>query len=85
MPESWMLILQTCWQRWIEEESSRIELEDGYTLILVDIPTTEIRMDKEAYTTIPLGHHSDEGCDHYGVYRGYTCASVLCARQSEGV
>lgn len=32
-----------------EEESSRIELEDGYTLILVDIPTTEIRMDKEAY------------------------------------
>lgn len=65
-----------------EEESSRIELEDGYTLILVDIPTTEIRMDKEAYTTIPLGHHSDEGCDHYGVYRGYTCASVLCARQS---
>lgn len=38
-----------------EEESSRIELEDGYTLILVDIPTTEIRMDKEAYTTIPLG------------------------------
>ncbi len=38
-----------------EEESSRIELEDGYTLILVDIPTVEIRMDKEAYTTIPLG------------------------------
>lgn len=38
-----------------EEESSRIELEDGYTLILVDIPTTEIRHDKEAYTTIPLG------------------------------
>ena len=38
-----------------EEESSRIELEDGYTLILVDIPTTENRMDKEAYTTIPLG------------------------------
>ncbi len=38
-----------------EEESSRIELEDGYTLILVDIPATEIRHDKEAYTTIPLG------------------------------
>lgn len=38
-----------------EEESSRVELEDGYTLILVDIPTTEIRHDKEAYTTIPLG------------------------------
>ena len=38
-----------------EEESSRIELQDGYTLILVDIPTTETRHDKEAYTTIPLG------------------------------
>lgn len=38
-----------------EEESSRVELEDGYTLILVDIPATEIRHDKEAYNTIPLG------------------------------
>lgn len=38
-----------------EEESSRIELQDGYTLILVDIPATEIRHDKESYTTIPLG------------------------------
>lgn len=38
-----------------DEESSRVELEDGYTLILVDIPTIEIRHDKEAYTTIPLG------------------------------
>ena len=38
-----------------EEETSRIELEDGYTLILVDIPSTEIRFDKVAYTTIPLG------------------------------
>ena len=38
-----------------DEESSRIELEDGYTLILVDIPALEIRHDKEAYTTIPLG------------------------------
>lgn len=38
-----------------EEESSRIELEDGYTLILVDIPAIEIRHGKESYTTIPLG------------------------------
>lgn len=38
-----------------EEESSRIELEDGYTLILVDIPTVEIRHDMQTYTTIPLG------------------------------
>lgn len=38
-----------------EEESSRISLEDGYTLLLVDIPTPEIRHDKKAYTTVPLG------------------------------
>ncbi len=38
-----------------EEESSRIELQDGYTLILVDVPSIEIRHDKESYTTIPLG------------------------------
>lgn len=38
-----------------EEESARIELEEGYTLILVDIPTSEYRHQKEAYTTIPMG------------------------------
>jgi magnesium transporter len=38
-----------------EEESSRIALEDGYTLILVDIPSIEIRHEKKSYTTIPLG------------------------------
>jgi magnesium transporter len=38
-----------------EEESSRISLEDGYTLILVDIPSIEIRHEKKSYTTIPLG------------------------------
>ncbi|MCM1283288.1 MAG: magnesium transporter CorA family protein [Muribaculaceae bacterium] len=38
-----------------EEESSRVELEDGYTLIIVDIPSIEIRHEKESYTTIPLG------------------------------
>ena len=35
-----------------EEESSRIELESGYTLILVDIPTEEVRHEKRVYTTI---------------------------------
>ena len=38
-----------------DEESSRIEFEDNYTLILVDIPITEIRNEEEYYTTIPLG------------------------------
>jgi magnesium transporter len=38
-----------------EEERSRIEAEDEYTLILVDIPAIEIRHDQRTYTTIPLG------------------------------
>lgn len=37
-----------------EEERSRIEVEDHYTLILVDIPVTEERNDKDWYITIPM-------------------------------
>lgn len=38
-----------------EEERSRIEVEDTYTLILVDIPAIEERNGKDWYVTIPLG------------------------------
>lgn len=38
-----------------DEESSRISLEDDYTLILVDIPSAEMRNNRHSYTTIPLG------------------------------
>ena len=37
------------------EESARISLEDGYTLILVDIPSKENDAGEGVYTTIPLG------------------------------
>ena len=37
------------------DESARIEIEDHYTLILVDIPVTERRGEHNEYTTIPLG------------------------------
>lgn len=37
------------------EERSRIEVEDTYTLILVDVPIIEERNDKDWYGTIPLG------------------------------
>ena len=40
-----------------EEESSRIELQDGYTLILVDIPSIEIRHDKESHQHPSFRHH----------------------------
>lgn len=38
-----------------EEERSRIEVEDEYTLVIVDIPTTEVRNDKDRHVTMPLG------------------------------
>jgi len=37
------------------EERSRITAEDGYVLVLVDVPTTELRSGREWYVTIPLG------------------------------
>lgn len=38
-----------------DEETSRLEIEDDYFLILVDIPTSEVRNNRHTYTTIPLG------------------------------
>ncbi len=38
-----------------EEERSRIEFEDDYTLIIVDIPVTEERKGHEHFITIPCG------------------------------
>ncbi len=37
------------------EETSRISVEDEYTLIIVDVPTYEERNNKSYYVTIPLG------------------------------
>lgn len=54
-----------------EEESSRVQMEDGYTLILVDIPFEEIRNEQRAYTTIPLGILFSPKRDHYGMRRRY--------------
>ena len=38
-----------------EEESSRIDVEDNHTLILIDIPIDESDYDSAHYSTIPLG------------------------------
>lgn len=37
-----------------EEERSRIQVEDNYTMILVDIPVIEERNEKDWYVTIPM-------------------------------
>ena len=38
-----------------EEESSRIEAEDGNTLIILDAPVAERQKDEVSYYTLPLG------------------------------
>lgn len=38
-----------------DEERSRVEVEDDYTLVLVDIPVIEEEADYYSYFTIPLG------------------------------
>ena len=57
-----------------EEESARVELEEDYTLILVDIPTTELHHEKVVYTTIPLGilltqQHIITVCKFYSFFK----------------
>ena len=37
-----------------DEERSRIDVEDDYTMIIVDIPTVEERGGRDWYETIPL-------------------------------
>lgn len=37
-----------------DEERSRVDVEDGYTMIIVDIPTVEERGGRDWYETIPL-------------------------------
>ena len=55
-----------------EEERSRIEVEDNYTLILVDVPMIEERNDKDWYGTIPLGIIVTGVYDLYHLSRGHT-------------
>ena len=38
-----------------EEERSRIQVEENYTLIILDIPTIEERKGREYFYTIPFG------------------------------
>jgi magnesium transporter len=38
-----------------EEEKSRVEVEDGLTYVIVDIPVLVVEDDERSYATIPLG------------------------------
>lgn len=67
------------------EESARISLEDGYTLIIVDIPIKVPDSGEGIYTTIPLGHHPDAGADHHGLLGGHTCYRRLHRLPGQGL
>ena len=61
-----------------EEERSRIEVEDTYTLILVDVPMIEERNDKDWYD--PTWYHCYRQNDIYGMSGGYTGSDTLYGR-----
>jgi magnesium transporter len=44
-----------------DEERSRVDVEDGYTMVIVDIPTVENRGGRDWYETIPLSIIVTEG------------------------
>jgi len=37
-----------------KDERSRIEIEDNYTMVLVNVPTLQVQSDQELYDTIPI-------------------------------
>ena len=44
------------------EERARVQVEDGYSLVLFDVPVTDTRNDVNTYDTIPLGVILARGC-----------------------
>lgn len=44
------------------EERARVQVEDGYSLVLFDVPVADVRNEVETYTTIPLGVILAGGC-----------------------
>ena len=57
-----------------EEERSRIEVEDTYTLILVDVPMIEERNEKDLVRNDPSGYHCDGQNDLYDLSGRYSGA-----------
>ena len=55
-----------------DEETSRVEQQAGYLFILIDIPSEEVRHERSAYTTIPLG-----------VFLTEKAVITVCAEQSD--
>ena len=63
-----------------EEERSHIEVEEGYTLFIVDVPTTEERKEKEYFLYQPFDNQeSIEGFEISGHLKGQdlSCRSFI--------
>ena len=67
-----------------DEESSRIELEDGYTLILVDIPSIRGQSRCADLYYSPARYPAHAGRDHYRLHRGNAGAAAFCEAQGAG-
>lgn len=59
-----------------EEERSHIEVEEGYTLFIVDVPTTEEK-GKRILPDDSMWYHPDRESDHYGLSGRYSSVSRL--------
>ena len=44
------------------EERARVQVEDNYSLVIFDVPITDVRNDVETFDTIPLGVILANGC-----------------------
>ena len=66
-----------------EEERSRIEVEDNYTLILVDIPVIEERNEKDWFGTVPLGIIISEDMNLYGLPGRDSCSGCFYGWESQ--
>ncbi len=68
-----------------EEERSRIEAEDEYTLILVDIPSIEERKQERLVCDHSYGDHYDQGYAYNRLPGGDPCPYRLYGRKSQGL
>ena len=65
-----------------DEERSRVDVEDDYTMIIVDIPTVEERSGRDWYTIVD---HRDEDDDHHRVHAGHPGAPSVHGRHDPGI
>ena len=67
-----------------DEERSRIDVEDDYTMIIVDIPTVEERGGRDWYETIPLSIIVNRRPHHHRMHADTPVLHPFMEERSEG-